>query len=201
MFTGIVENMGKVEKIEASGSNKTFFISSPVSGQLRTDQSVAHNGVCLTVEGIQDGVHRVTAIDETLKKSNLGNLQPGSFVNLERCMQMNGRLDGHMVQGHVDCTAACLRITEKEGSWEYTFSYPGEFANLLIEKGSVCLNGISLTVFNVTGNSFDVAIIPYTYTHTNMQQLKVNDRVNIEFDVVGKYIQRNLFLNKEPIAH
>ncbi len=197
MFTGIVETIGKIERIETIGSNKTFYITSPVSARLKTDQSVSHNGVCLTVESVDDDTHRVTAIDETLQKTNLGSLAAGSLVNIERCMQMNGRLDGHLVQGHVDCTATCIDIEAKQGSWEYRFEYPGSFAGLLIEKGSVCLNGISLTIFNVTGSTFEVAIIPYTFENTNMQQLKQGEQVNIEFDVVGKYIQRNLFLKQQ----
>ncbi|MFN8243926.1 MAG: riboflavin synthase [Ferruginibacter sp.] len=190
MFTGIIESMGKVTAISAHGSNKTFWIASPVSDELTTDQSVSHNGVCLTVEETRPGEHRVTAIDETLKKTNLGNWTTGTLVNLERCMPLNGRLDGHIVQGHADCTATCTSVVEKEGSWEYHFSFPENFSNLVIEKGSISLNGTSLTVFNVKPGHFTVAIIPYTFVHTNIGQVQAGDTVNIEFDVVGKYVER-----------
>lgn len=196
MFTGIIETTGRIESIETKGTNKTFYISSPISGELKTDQSVSHNGVCLTVEQVKNGVHQVTAIEETLKKTNLGQLAPGTLINIERCMQMNGRLDGHIVQGHVDATATCIEIIQREGSYEFTFSYEEQFAPLLIEKGSVSLNGISLTVFNVTHNQFTVAIIPYTYEHTNIKTLQTSQQVNIEFDVIGKYIQRNIEVYK-----
>jgi riboflavin synthase len=190
MFTGIIENTGIVKDILSNGTNKTFWISSSLSNELKIDQSLSHSGVCLTVEEIKDGLHRVTAIEETLLKTNLGQLQVGAAVNLERCMQLNGRLDGHIVQGHVDTVAECTAVVEKEGSWEYNFTFPDQFGPLIIEKGSVCLNGISLTVFNVTKDGFTVAIIPYTYHHTNMTSLKKGDSVNIEFDMVGKYVHR-----------
>jgi riboflavin synthase len=190
MFTGIIESLGKLTSIETNGSNHTFWVTSPISNQLKPDQSVSHNGVCLTVEEVSHGKHRVTAIAETLQKTNLGNLKAGDLLNLERCMTMNGRIDGHIVQGHVDCTAICTRIIEKEGSWEFQFEYEQKFKSLLIEKGSVCINGTSLTVFNLTENSFQVAIIPFTYEHTNIHQLKLNDSVNIEFDMIGKYVNR-----------
>ena len=190
MFTGIIENLGKVECIDTKGSNKIFWISSPVSGELKTDQSISHNGVCLTVEEVDRNMHRVTAIEETLNKSNLGKWNVGDLVNLERCMLMNGRLDGHIVQGHVDATAICIHKKDMDGSWEYRFRFPEQFSKLVIEKGSIAINGISLTVFNVGINEFSVAIIPYTYTHTNMQQLNPETIVNIEFDIIGKYIQR-----------
>lgn len=196
MFTGIIETTGRIERIETKGTNKTFYISSPISSELKTDQSVSHNGVCLTVEEVKNGVHQVTAIEETLKKTNLGQLAPGTLINIERCMQMNGRLDGHIVQGHVDATATCTEIIQREGSYEFTFSFDKQFAPLLIEKGSVSLNGISLTVFNVTDHQFTVAIIPYTYEHTNIKTLQTSQQVNIEFDVIGKYIQRNLQVYK-----
>ena len=195
MFTGIIENTGIVKEILSSGSNKTFWIASPLSGALKVDQSLSHNGVCLTVEEVKEGMHRVTAIEETLSKTSLGQWQAGSVVNLERCMPINGRLDGHIVQGHVDTVAACTSIIEKEGSWEYTFSFPPQFNGLVIEKGSVSLNGISLTIFNVTTDSFTVAIIPYTYHHTNMSALNKGDWVNLEFDMIGKYVVRHLKLN------
>lgn len=190
MFTGIIENTGEINEILTTGTNKSFWVSSPLAGDLKIDQSLSHNGVCLTIEEIKDGMHRVTAIEETLIKTNLGSWQKDDIINLERCMQMNGRLDGHIVQGHVDCTAECIEVIEKAGSWEYTFSFPAEFAAFIIEKGSVTVNGIGLTCFNVTNNHFTVAIIPYTFEHTNMSSLKQGDMVNIEWDVVGKYVSR-----------
>jgi riboflavin synthase len=192
MFTGIIETTGRVESITNRGSGKIFSISSSITSELKEDQSIAHNGACLTVENISNGTYSVTAILETLEKTNLGTWIPGDMINIERCMQLNGRLDGHMVQGHVDATGTCTSITDMNGSWEYGISYPPEFAKLIIEKGSICLNGISLTAFNVTDSGFMVAIIPYTYEHTNMKQLSVNETVNLEFDVIGKYIQRQL---------
>ncbi len=190
MFTGIIETLGKVSKITHEGSNTSFWIESNLSLELKVDQSLSHNGVCLTVEEITGNAHRVTAIAETLEKTNLGNLSEGSSVNLERCLQMNGRLDGHIVQGHVDSTATCLEIIEKNGSWEYRFQMDASFANLIIEKGSITINGISLTLFNVGKETFTVAIIPYTYEHTNLNALKVGETVNIEFDMIGKYVNR-----------
>lgn len=166
-------------------------IESPLSPELKTDQSLSHNGVCLTVESVEDGIHRVSAIEETLKKTNLAAIQAGDLVNLERCLPLNGRLDGHLVQGHVDATARCLEINTREGSWEYRFEFDEQFAALVIEKGSVCLNGISLTAFDVTRNSLKVAIIPYTYQHTNIRLIRTGDRVNIEFDLIGKYLLRS----------
>ncbi|MCA0381957.1 MAG: riboflavin synthase [Bacteroidetes bacterium] len=190
MFTGIVETTGTVVAVSQSGSNRTFTIASSLSETLKTDQSVSHNGVCLTVETVADGQHTVTAIAETLSKTNLGHWQAGTAVNIERCVPMNGRLDGHLVQGHVDSTASCLFVENQDGSWLYTFEYPKLFAHLIIEKGSICLNGISLTVFNLVDNRFSVAIIPYTFEHTNMQFLQAGQKVNIEFDMVGKYLAR-----------
>lgn len=190
MFTGIIENTGLIKEITTNGSNKTFWVSSPLARELKVDQSLSHNGVCLTVEEIKDGLHRVTAIEETLLKTNLGMLETASNINLERCMQLNGRLDGHIVQGHVDTTAACIDIISKAGSWEFTFSFDKQFAALIIEKGSVTLNGISLTCFNVTENQFTVAIIPYTFEHTNMNSINKGDMVNIEWDMIGKYVSR-----------
>ena len=190
MFTGIIENIGKVEKISTQGTNKTFYISSSLSHEFKVDQSVSHNGVCLTVEAVEDGMHRVTAIEETLEKSNLGVWQVNDLVNIERCMIMNGRLDGHIVQGHVDATATCIKRADRNGSWEFTFQFPKQFASLVIEKGSIAINGISLTLFNVGEDTCSVAIIPYTYEHTNMQQVMEGSVVNIEFDIIGKYIQR-----------
>ncbi|GEO09385.1 riboflavin synthase [Segetibacter aerophilus] len=196
MFTGIIEAFGIVHSIEKQGTNTTFWISSPISNELKIDQSVSHNGVCLTVEEVLEGRHRVTAIEETLKKTNLFEWQEGILVNLERCMTFNGRIDGHIVQGHVDTTATCIEKKDVDGSWEFQFQFPTEFASLVIEKGSISLNGISLTVFNVGGDTFSVAIIPYTYTHTNIQQVKEGSTVNIEFDMIGKYLNRMLALQK-----
>lgn len=167
-----------------------FWIESSIAHELKIDQSLSHDGVCLTVEEIRDGAHRVTAIEETLEKSNLHTWQVGQTVNLERCMIMNGRLDGHIVQGHVDTTATCVALENKEGSWEYTFEFPEQFAHLVIEKGSISLNGTSLTIFNTGINRFTVAIIPYTYHHTSISQVRPGDKVNIEFDIIGKYIFR-----------
>ncbi len=196
MFTGIIEAFGIIHSIERQGTNATFWISSPVSHQLKADQSVSHNGVCLTVEEVKERMHRVTAIEETLKKTNLLAWEEGTLVNLERCMIMNGRIDGHIVQGHVDTTAICTEKKDADGSWEFRFQFPQQFAALVIEKGSVSLNGISLTVFNVDNSSLSVAIIPYTYSHTNIQQVKEGSTVNIEFDMIGKYVNRMLALPK-----
>ena len=197
MFTGIIENTGVIKELQSNGTNKTFWITSPLSGELKIDQSLSHNGVCLTVEEIKNGMHCVTAIEETLLKTNLGAWQLGSIVNLERCMQLNGRLDGHIVQGHVDVTAECVAVIEKDGSWEYSFTFPEKFSALIIEKGSITLNGISLTLFNVGINSFSVAVIPYTYEHTNINRLKEGDGVNVEFDIIGKYINRKTMLENK----
>ncbi len=190
MFTGIIEATGRVKSVEINGSNRIFHIESPISNELKPDQSVSHNGVCLTVEAVSGNIHQVTAIEETLLKTNLSGWKEDVIINLERCLQMNGRLDGHIVQGHVDTTAACTRLEKKEGSWEYSFEIDPKFAPLIIEKGSISLNGISLTIFNVTKNSFTVAIVPYTLEHTNINQLKTGDTVNIEFDMIGKYVNR-----------
>ncbi|HEY0899278.1 MAG TPA: riboflavin synthase [Sphingobacteriaceae bacterium] len=192
MFTGIIETLGKITDINRDQDNVHFTIASPFFHELKIDQSVAHNGVCLTVVRIEDNTHTVTAISETLLKTNLGSLRVGDQVNLERCMQMNGRLDGHIVQGHVDQTAVCTEVKELEGSWEYSFKYDKTLGNVTVEKGSICINGISLTVFNSADDSFSVAIIPYTYEHTNMQYLKAGDVVNLEFDIIGKYVARLL---------
>lgn len=196
MFTGIIEASGMVHSVEKQGTNVTFWIASPISAELKVDQSVSHDGVCLTVEEMKEGMHRVTAIDETLKKTNLAAWQEGTLVNLERCMTMNGRIDGHIVQGHVDTTATCIEKKDADGSWEFRFQFPTEFATLIIDKGSVSINGISLTLFNADINSFSVAIIPYTYTHTNIHQVKEGSAVNIEFDMIGKYVNRMLALPK-----
>jgi riboflavin synthase, alpha subunit len=190
MFTGIIEAVGQIEDVINQGTNTTFWVASPLSGEFKPDQSVSHNGVCLTVEEVRGNRHRVTAIAETLEKSNLGEWQKGHLVNLERCLPMNGRLDGHIVQGHVDATGTCTERRELDGSWEFRFRFPEKFAALVIEKGSISLNGISLTVFKVTRDEFSVAIIPYTYEHTNMQQVQPGTTVNLEFDIIGKYVAR-----------
>lgn len=196
MFTGIIEATGTVKQVISSGSNKSFWIESPISNQLETDQSVSHNGACLTVEEVSGNRHRVTAIEETLKKTNLGDWKEGSTINLERCLTMNSRLDGHWVQGHVDTTATCLQKKAKDGSWVVEFEFPKKFAELVIEKGSICINGISLTAFDVKKKTFRVAIIPYTFNYTNIQYLNKGDTVNLEFDMIGKYILRKLSLTK-----
>jgi riboflavin synthase len=190
MFTGIIETTGIVESIQSNGTNLGFWISSSISDNLKVDQSVSHDGVCLTVEEIKNSRHRVTAILETLEKTNLNTWKKGDTINLERCMQLNGRIDGHIVQGHIDATAFCIDVEEKNGSWEYRFQFPAEYAHLLIEKGSVCVNGISLTAFDIKFNSFKVAIIPYTFNHTNINSIRNGSVVNIEFDVIGKYLAR-----------
>jgi riboflavin synthase len=194
MFTGIIESLGTIHSIDTQGTNKTFWIQSSLTPELKIDQSLSHNGVCLTVEETKDNLHRVTAIEETLKKTNLGDWKPGDLVNLERCLVMNGRLDGHIVQGHVDATATCIERRELDGSWEFTFEFPKKFSHLVIEKGSISLNGTSLTIFNVKKSKFDIAVIPYTYDHTNIQSVIPGTKVNLEFDMIGKYVTR--FLNK-----
>jgi riboflavin synthase len=196
MFTGIVECLGIVKEVSVTGTNKSFWIESLLSAGFKIDQSIAHNGVCLTVEEIQNNWHRVTAVAETLEKTELNQWEIGSVINLERSLLPSSRLDGHFVQGHIDTTGVCKKIKDKEGSYEFEFEFPKNFAPLLIEKGSVCVNGISLTVFEVKKKSFKVAIIPYTYKHTNLQNLKEGDEVNLEFDLIGKYILRKLSLEK-----
>jgi len=190
MFTGIIETLGEIENILTEGSNVHFKVKSSICSELKIDQSVAHNGVCLTVVALDENSHTVTAIEETLNKSSLGDLKVGNKVNLERCMQMNGRLDGHIVQGHVDQTATCILVNELDGSWEYRFSYDAALGNVTVEKGSICVNGISLTVVNSAQNEFSVFIIPYTFEHTNLHEVKVGDTVNLEFDIIGKYVAR-----------
>jgi riboflavin synthase len=197
MFTGIVETQGIIKKITEKGTNKTFWIKSSISTKLKPDQSVAHDGVCLTIEEVKGNRHRVTAIAETLSKTNMGEWQEGSIVNLERCLKINDRLDGHFVQGHVDSIAICTDKKEKDGSWEFSFQFPLKFGELIVEKGSITVNGISLTAFNVSGNSFEVAIVPYTFRHTNMSTVNVGQKVNIEFDMLGKYINRKLSLDRK----
>ena len=190
MFTGIIETLGEITAIKNDQTNIHFTIASAISHELKIDQSVAHNGVCLTVVALNDGMHTVTAIDETLNKTNLDSLKVGSKVNLERCMQMNARLDGHIVQGHVDQTAVCVKREELDGSWEYRFKYDASAGNVTVEKGSACVNGISLTVVNSADDEFSVFIIPYTFEHTNLQEVEVGDKVNLEFDIIGKYVAR-----------
>jgi riboflavin synthase len=190
MFTGIIETIGKVVKIEKELDNLHITVESSITQELKIDQSVAHNGVCLTVVAIEGVTYKVTAVKETLSKTNLSDLKTGSIVNLERCMMMNGRLDGHIVQGHVDQVGECLSVNEANGSWSYVFSYKADREHLIVEKGSICVNGISLTAFNVTDTSFEVAIIPYTFEHTNLHQVKKGDKVNLEFDIIGKYVAR-----------
>jgi riboflavin synthase len=196
MFTGIIESIGIVKEISSTGTNKSFWIESPLSAEFKIDQSIAHNGVCLTVEEIQGGQYKVTAVAETLEKTELNQWHPGSFINLERSLLPTNRLDGHFVQGHVDTTGTCKRIKDRDGSYEFEFEFPKKFASLIIEKGSICVNGISLTAFDVKKASFKVAIIPYTFEHTNLKYLKEAEDVNLEFDMVGKYILRKLSLEK-----
>lgn len=200
MFTGIIEVLGKVTGITTQGTNRTFWIESPFTADLKVDQSVAHNGVCLTVEAIEGSRYQVTAVQETLDKTALGQWQVGTTVNLERSLLPSSRLDGHFVQGHVDTTGTCQSLIDKQGSWELTFQFPEQFAPLVIEKGSICINGISLTAFNVTSTSLTVAIIPFTWTHTNLQFLNEGDAINLEFDMIGKYILRKSSLEKTSHA-
>ncbi|CAN5303877.1 riboflavin synthase [soil metagenome] len=190
MFTGIIESMARLERIESEGANKNFLFSSDIASEFKVDQSISHNGVCLTVTKKENGMYWVTAVLETLQKSNVGDLHPGSLVNLERSMLNNGRFDGHIVQGHVDQTGLVKSITDQNGSWVFQITYDPSAGNVTVEKGSVSVNGVSLTCFESKDGEFSVAIIPYTYEHTNFHQLKKGDRVNLEFDIVGKYIQR-----------
>jgi riboflavin synthase len=196
MFTGIIESLGFIEKIGVEGTNKHFTIQSDITTDLKIDQSVAHNGVCLTVVGVSDHTYQVTAIEETLQKTNLNDLKTGDWVNLERSMLMNGRIDGHIVQGHIDQIGICTQIETIDGSWSYQFQYDFTLGNITVEKGSICVNGVSLTVVNSQKNTFSVAIIPYTYQHTNFKSLAVGESVNLEFDVIGKYVQRILQLQR-----
>lgn len=188
MFTGIIEQLGHITAIQKEGENIHFTVKSPFTNELKVDQSVAHNGTCLTVVSINDDEYTVTAILETLEKTNLGEWKVGTKVNLERCMQMNGRLDGHIVQGHVDTTATCKNIEDQNGSWKFTFNYLTE--QVTVEKGSITVNGVSLTVVDSKDRQFSVCIIPYTYEHTNFHQLKIGDNINLEFDIIGKYVAR-----------
>ena len=194
MFTGIIECVGIIKNIEQENENFHFQIASNISAELKIDQSLAHNGVCLTVTSIENNMHQVTAIAETMQKTNLGTFKIGDSLNLERCMQMNGRIDGHIVQGHVDQTGKVTQIQSEDGSWRYTISYDPSVGNVTVEKGSICVNGISLTVVDSGDQNFSVAIIPYTYENTTMKHLKVGDTVNLEFDIIGKYVARMLNL-------
>jgi riboflavin synthase len=192
MFTGIIETLGSVSEVKTEGSNLRVGIKSSISQELKVDQSVSHNGVCLTVTKVENNIHWVTAIDETLKKSTLGKLKKGDAINLERCMIANGRFDGHIVQGHVDQTGLVKTIQEANGSWLFDFEYEASPGNVTVEKGSICVNGVSLTCFNSSEKGFTVAIIPYTYQNTNFNSLKVGDLVNLEFDIIGKYVKKLL---------
>jgi riboflavin synthase len=192
MFTGIIERTATVVNLEKDKTNLHITLQSELAHELKIDQSLAHNGVCLTVVAIENDKYTVTAIDETLQKTNVGDLKKGSVVNLERAMIMNARLDGHIVQGHVDQLGECKRVENKEGSWVFTFDYDASLGNVTIEKGSICINGVSLTVVNSTEHGFSVAIIPYTYEHTGFKNMKAGDKVNLEFDVIGKYVARLL---------
>ena len=190
MFTGIVENLGEMVKVEPSGDNLVFTISTSMSDQLKVDQSISHNGACLTVSALSEqGNYQVVAVPETLARTNLGSIKIGDLINLERSMVFGGRVDGHLVQGHVDQTATCKEIVGLDGSWEFVFEFNTPPTQPLIEKGSICVNGVSLTCYNLNKNSFQVSIIPYTYEHTNFKNIKTGDPVNIEFDMIGKYVQ------------
>lgn len=192
MFTGIIEALGKIERIVVDQSNKHFLIASAISSELKVDQSVSHNGVCLTVTKVSEGTHWVTAVDETLKKSTLEEWNVGNVVNLERCMVANGRFDGHIVQGHVDQVGKCVSVSEQEGSWLFDFEYDPKWGNITVEKGSIAVDGVSLTCFNSSEDGFRVAIIPYTFENTRFKTLKAGNSVNLEFDVIGKYVKRIL---------
>jgi len=192
MFTGIIETLAKVEGIEKAGNNVHFTFSSAITSELKIDQSVAHNGVCLTVVNINGNTYKVTAINETLKRTNLGELKVGDLVNLERCMPANGRFDGHIVQGHVDTTAICKNVSDQNGSWEFEFEYEKNPKHITVEKGSITVNGVSLTVVKSSDTLFSVHIIPYTIEHTNFKNIKPGTKVNLEFDIVGKYIAKML---------
>ncbi|MCG8319674.1 MAG: riboflavin synthase [Cytophagales bacterium] len=192
MFTGIIESIGEITNKVAEGTNVHLTIESDLAGELKVDQSIAHNGVCLTVTKLHNDSFEVTAVAETLLKSNLGKVNVGDKLNLERCMKAGGRFDGHIVQGHVDQTGTCTGVSDQDGSWIFDFEFDPKNGNIVVEKGSICVNGVSLTCFNTTENSFSVAIIPYTYEHTNFHQLKTGDQVNLEFDVIGKYVKKIL---------
>lgn len=190
MFTGIIETLGTIQELKKEKDNIHITIDAAITTELKIDQSVSHNGICLTVVAIKDNNYTVTAIDETIKKTNLGEWQEGDLVNLERAMKLGDRLDGHIVQGHVDQTGTCIAIQETNGSWLYTFEYDTQLNNITIEKGSITVNGVSLTVVNSQKNQFSVAIIPYTHEHTNFKDFKLGSKINLEFDVIGKYVSR-----------
>ncbi|NQY08890.1 MAG: riboflavin synthase [Flavobacteriales bacterium] len=190
MFTGIIEELGTVAQLNRDGDNLHITVAAGMSAELQIDQSVSHNGVCLTIVEQDDKKYTVTAIQETLDKSNLGELKVGDIVNLERAMILNERLDGHIVQGHVDQTATCTAVNEQDGSWEYSFTYDAGIGNVTVEKGSVCVNGVSLTVVDSKLDGFSVAIIPFTHEHTNFNKFEVGSTVNLEFDIIGKYVAR-----------
>ena len=192
MFTGIIESIAVVEKVEKKGKNIELKLSSNLSSKLRVDESLSHNGVCLTVTSCDENFYCVTIVDESLKKSNFSNIKVGSEVNLERSLVINGRLDGHIVQGHVDDIGQCIKKVDQQNSWMYTFEFSEKYSNLIIEKGSICVNGVSLTCFDVSDNKFTVAIIPHTYENTNFKFLKEGQAVNLEFDILGKYIKKLL---------
>lgn len=192
MFTGIIESIAVVEKVDKKGKNIELKLSSSLSSKLRVDESLSHNGVCLTVTSCDENFYCVTIVDESLKKSNFSNIKVGSEVNLERSLVINGRLDGHIVQGHVDDIGMCIKKVDQENSWLYTFEFSEKYSNLIIEKGSICVNGVSLTCFDVSDNKFTVAIIPHTYENTNFKFLKEGEAVNLEFDILGKYIKKIL---------
>jgi len=196
MFTGIIETLGTIHEIKKDQNNLHVTVDSSITNELKIDQSVSHNGICLTVVAIKDSLYTVTAIDETISKTNIGDWKAGDVVNLERGMKLGDRLDGHIVQGHVDQTGTCIKIEEANGSWNYTFEYDKDLNNITIEKGSITVNGVSLTVVNSRTNEFSVSIIPYTYEHTNFKDFKVGTKINLEFDVVGKYISRLYSINK-----
>ncbi|MBE0390998.1 MULTISPECIES: riboflavin synthase [unclassified Flavobacterium] len=190
MFTGIIETLGTIQEIQKDKDNIHITMDATITNELKIDQSVAHNGICLTVVAIKDNSYTVTAIDETIQKTNLGSWKVGDTVNLERAMKLGDRLDGHIVQGHVDQTGTCIATQETNGSWSYTFEYDPNLNNLTIEKGSITVNGVSLTVVNSKKNQFSVAIIPYTHEHTNFNAFKVGTKINLEFDVIGKYVSK-----------
>ena len=197
MFTGIIETLGTIQEVKKDNENLHITIESTITSQLKIDQSVAHNGVCLTVIAIKNDTYTVTAIQETVLKTNVGHWKTSDVINLERAMKLGDRLDGHIVQGHVDQIAVCKNIEETNGSWSYTFEYDPKLNNITIEKGSITVNGVSLTVVNSKNNEFNVAIIPYTYQHTNFHNFKTGTQVNLEFDVIGKYVARLNQLNKQ----
>lgn len=198
MFTGIIEATGTIINIDTLGTNRSFRIQSALASELKPDQSVAHDGVCLTVEEVMGDHYKVTAVEETLKRTTLFSWKAGQQMNLERCLLLPARLDGHLVQGHIDTTGTCISRKDIDGSWLFTFSYPNDFRELVVEKGSIAVNGISLTVFGITEEEFSVAIIPYTFTHTNLHIIEKDSIVNLEFDILGKYVKRNMEQFRKP---